>query len=184
MGVGPVWWGFLAAPAPRSTMSRMTSRALKPTSAREPAPRKPSLATVLWGTLITIGLTAALTFAVMFDPPSRKNTYLGPEDSAQAALVAGAIALVTLLISLLAVRITSAEGARVGEVCVITMSVVVTGIGVYRAIVGTGDSRGFTASDLSWWLPMEAAIVLLLLGLAIRCDRRRRSGPPAVMRRR
>ncbi|MBO9704038.1 MAG: hypothetical protein J7474_00785 [Arthrobacter sp.] len=162
----------------------MTSPAPKPTSAREPAPRKPSLATVLWGTMLTIGLTAALTFAVMFDPPSRKNTYLDPESGAQVALVAGVIALATLLISLLTVQIASIEGSRVGEVCVITVSIVVAGIGVYRAIVGTGDSRGFTASDLSWWLPMEAAIVLLLLGLAIRCDRRRRSGPPAVKRRR
>ncbi|MEZ2372182.1 hypothetical protein [Arthrobacter sp. RCC_34] len=162
----------------------MKSRDPKPESAREPAPRKPSLGSVVWGTLLTIGLTAALTFAVMFDPPSRKNTYLGPEESAQGALVAGIIAIAALLISLLAVQIASVEGSRVGEVCVITVSVFVVGIGVYRAIVGTGDGRGFTASDLSWWLPMEAAIVVLLLGLAIRCDRRRRSGSLAVKRRR
>lgn len=138
---------------------------------------------MVWGTLLTIGLTAALTFAVMFGPPSRKNTYSAPELSAQAALVAGTVALVVLLISLLTVQITSTEGSRVGEVCVITVSVFVAGIGAYRAIIGTGDSRGFTPSDLSWWLPMEAVIVLLLLGLAIRCDRRRRSGTPVVKRR-
>ncbi|MDQ0707963.1 hypothetical protein QFZ52_000615 [Arthrobacter woluwensis] len=162
----------------------MTSRAPKPTSAREPAPRKPSLGSVVWGTLLTIGLTAALTFAVTFDPPSRKNTYIDPETSAQVALVAGVIALAALLISLLAVQIASIEGSRVGEVCVITVSVFVVGIGVYRATVGTGDSRGFTASDLSWWLTIEAVIVLLMLGLVIRCDRRRRSGTPVAKRRR
>ncbi len=165
-------------------MSRMTSRAPKPTSARESAPRKPGVGSLVWGTLLTIGLTAALTFAVMFDPPSRKNAYSAPELSAQVAQVAGVIALAALLISLLTVQITSTEGSRVGEVCVITVSLFVAGIGVYRAIVGTGDSRGLTASDLSWWLPMEAVIVVLLLGLAIRSDRRRRSGTPAVRRRR
>lgn len=44
-------------------------------------------------------------------------------------------------------------------------------------VVGTGDNRGFTARDLSRWLPMEALTMILLVVLAARCNLvRRRSG--------
>jgi len=165
-------------------MNRVKSRAPKTKTASAPAAQKPTPATVFWGWLLTVGLTAALTFAVLFDPPSRKNTYLKAEDSAPVALVAGVVAIALLLVALLMVQAVSSSGARVGEVCVITVSLFVTAIGIYRALVGTGDSRGFTAGDLSWWLPMEAVIVLLLIGLAVRSDRRRRAAGPGAKRRR
>jgi len=156
-------------------MNRVNSRAPKTKTARALDAPKPTLVTVFWGSLLTIGLTAALTFAVLFDPPSRKNAHLSGEESAPVALVAGIIGISLLLLVVFTVQLVSAEAARVGEVCMITVSLFVGAIGVYRAIVGTGDGRGFTAGDLSWWLPMEAVTVLLLIALAIRCDRRRRA---------
>lgn len=127
----------------------------------------------VWGTLLGLGLTAALTAAVMLGPPGRKNAYMNAEHAMSTAVVAGAIAVPVLLITLL-LKVPDAQSARIGAVTSLLVGLLCASLLLTRFLLGTGDDRGFTPEDLAIWLPMTAVIALLIAGIAIRSDLVRR----------
>jgi len=128
---------------------------------------------ILWGTLLGLGLTAALTSAVMLGPADRKNAFTDPELAMSTAVVAGVIAIPVLLVALL-LRVPDARSARIGETSAVMVGLLCAALLVTRLLLGTGDDRGFTPDDLAIWLPMTAVTTLLIAGVAIRSDRVRR----------
>lgn len=134
----------------------------------------------LWGWLLGIGLTAALTAAVMLGPPGRKNAYMDPELAMSTALIAGAVAIPVLLIAFL-LRVPDVQSARVGETSSVLVGLLCVAMLAIRLVLGTGDDRWFTAEDLAIWLPMTAVIALLIAGVTIRSDLvRRRDAAPST----
>lgn len=125
------------------------------------------------GTLLGIGLTAALTSAVMLGPSDRKNAFTDPELAVSTAFVAGVIAIPVLLVVLL-LRVPDVRSARIGEASSALVGLLCVAMLAIRLVLGTGDDRGFTPEDLAIWLPMTTAITLLIAGVAIRSDRVRR----------
>lgn len=130
---------------------------------------------VLWATLLTIGLTAALTAAVMLGPAGRKNTFVSADLAVSVAIPAAAVAIAVLLIALL-LRVPDARNAAGAETMVILVGVPVLGILVFRVITGVSDERGFASETLLWWIPAMVVISLLLIGIAVRSDGARREG--------
>lgn len=61
------------------------------------------------------------------------------------------------------------------------VALIAAGILVYRLVVGVDDRRGFATTDLRWWIPWTAGILLLLIIVALRGEfaRRRGTGAPA-----
>ena len=144
-----------------------------------PAPGVPRMACstgyrAVWGVLLGVGLTAALVTAVMFGPSDRKNAFLDPGVAVAVALVAGIVAIPFLLVVLL-LRTPDAQSARAAETLAILVGLVCAGLLVFRLVAGVDDGRGLSSADLSWWAPMTAVVVLLLIGIAIRSDVVRRS---------
>ncbi|MFK0402258.1 hypothetical protein ACIQTT_08020 [Microbacterium sp. NPDC090225] len=127
----------------------------------------------VWGTLLGLGLTAALTSAVMLGPSDRRNAFMNPELAMSTAVIAGAIAIPVLLITLL-LKVPDVRSARIGETFSVLVGLLCVAMLVVRLILGTGDDRGFTPDDLAIWLPMTAVIALLIAGVAIRSDLVRR----------
>jgi hypothetical protein len=127
----------------------------------------------VWGTLLGLGLTAALTSAVMLGPSDRRNAFTDPELAVSTAVVAGVIAIPVLLVALL-LRVPDVRSARIGETSAVMVGLLCAALLVTRLLLGTGDDRGFTPEDLAIWLPMTAATTLLIAGVAIRSDRVRR----------
>lgn len=127
----------------------------------------------VWGTLLGIGLTAALTSAVMLGPSDRKNAFTDPELAVSTAFVAGVIAIPVLLVVLL-LRVPDVRSARIGEASSALVGLLCVAMLAIRLVLGTGDDRGFTPDDLAIWLPMTAVIALLIAGVAIRGDLVRR----------
>lgn len=158
----------------RSAVSAMSAQ--QPASATPPVLRETGSALrAVWGTLLGIGLTAALVSAVMFGPSDRKNAFLNPELAGTVALVAGAIAVPALMIVLL-LRVPDHQSARVGETLSVLVGLVCVGMLVFRLAAGSADERGFSSEAIAWWVPMTAVIELLIIGLAVRSDGVRR-GP-------
>ncbi|MBO1741459.1 hypothetical protein [Leifsonia sp. TF02-11] len=131
---------------------------------------------VIWAALVTTGLLAALLLVIEFGPTDRKNAFSDPQLSATIALVAGAVAGMVLLIVAL-VPIPDARSGVVGGLSAALIALIAAGILIYRLIVGTGDRRGFSAEDLRWWIPLVAAILVLLVVVAVRGGLARRRGP-------
>ncbi|MFD6176314.1 MULTISPECIES: hypothetical protein [unclassified Isoptericola] len=154
----------------------------EPSPAERSARRRSTAYRAVWGTVLGVGLLAVLVLAPMFAPPGRKNAFIQPEDAASLALVAAWVAVPALLVGL-ALRVPDREAAVVGETFAVTVGGLAAALLIYRAAVGTGDGRGFTAADLAWWVPATAAAVALAAGIALRCDRARRRGPAAPPRR-
>lgn len=138
---------------------------------------------VLWATMLGFGLVAAMTSAVLFGAPDRKNSFIDPRGAFTLACVAGVLALATLLVVLL-LRVPDRESARVGETCAVLVLALCLWMLGYRLAVGHEDSRGFTAADLAVWMPMTSASVLLIGGIVLRCDPIRRRGRDAPGRAR
>lgn len=129
---------------------------------------------VVWGALLTLGLIAALTAAVMLGPAGRKNAFLSADLAAAVSLPAVIVAIAALLLALV-IRPPDGGSARTGETMAVLVGIPVFGILVFRLIAGVGDGRGFSAATLAWWVPASAVVVLLLIGIVVRCDGVRRS---------
>jgi len=165
---------MLAASAHRGTGSAA------PASSARPASRG---FTALWGTLVCIGIVAALVLAVMFAAPDRKNAFADPALSASIGAIAAVIAIPALLIAVL-LRVPGRESARVGETSAVLVGIIVLWSLGYRLTAGVSDDRGFVAADLSWWIPAAGVTALLLAGVVWRCDPVRRSGSSRAPSRR
>lgn len=133
------------------------------------------LRSAIWGALLGSGLVAALTAAVMLGPPGRKNAY-SSADLAMAVAVPAATIAIPLLLLVLFLPVPRGEAARYGTVTTVTVAVVVAGILVFRFLVGTGDSRGFSPEQVAAWLRLTAVILLVLVALSWRLDVARRRG--------
>ncbi|WP_146008176.1 hypothetical protein [Microbacterium aurantiacum] len=129
---------------------------------------------VLWATLLAVGLTAALTAAVMLGPAGRKNTFVSADLAVAVAIPAAAVAIAILLVALL-LRVPDARKAAGAETMAVLVGVPVLGILVFRVVAGVSDERGFASETLLWWIPAMVVITLLLLGIAVRNDVVRRS---------
>ena len=130
---------------------------------------------VLWSALLVIGLTAALTTAVMLGPPGRRNAFVSADLAVAVAIPAAATAVAVLFIALL-LRAPDARTARGAETIAIVVGVPVVGILVLRAVVGVSDERGFASGTLRWWIPAMVVVALVLFGITVRSDRVRRAG--------
>ena len=98
---------------------------------------------------------------------------MNPELAMSTAVIAGAIAIPVLLITLL-LKVPDVRSARIGETFSVLVGLLCVAMLVVRLLLGTGDDRGFTPDDLAIWLPMTAVIALLIAGVAIRSDLVRR----------
>lgn len=155
-------------------IAALASRAARPTP---PAPARGSrLLVVAWGTVLAVGLTAALVFAVMMDAPHRKNRFIEPETSIQLAMTVAPVAVILLAIVALA-RVPKAADAAIAETGSVLVLLVVLWVIGYRQVAGVDDSRDFAAADLAAWMPVAAVIAALLLAIVVRCDARRRRTP-------
>ncbi|KJL29500.1 hypothetical protein RS83_01517 [Microbacterium oxydans] len=128
----------------------------------------------VWGTLLGLGLAAALTSAVMLGPADRRNAFTEPGLALSVAFVAGLVAIPAVLVVLL-LRVPDAKSARTGETLTVLVGLICVGMFVYRLVVGTDDDRGFESQGLAIWIPMTAVSLLLLVGVAIRTDLVRRA---------
>ncbi|GAB3618689.1 hypothetical protein GCM10027416_32460 [Okibacterium endophyticum] len=122
-----------------------------------------------WGALLGIGLTAAMTAAVMFGPAGRRNTYISAELAFAVATPAAIIAAV-LLVALLLLPVPRGQAARYGTVCTVIVAIVVAVMLAFRIFAGESDSRGFTLEQVALWTPVTSAIFLLLLLVSLRFD--------------
>lgn len=132
----------------------------------------------LWSVLLGVGLVAAVAAASMLGPADRKNQYTAAGSALAVAQVAGAVALLVLLL-VLVLRVPEPSVARVGEGSAVVVGILCAAMLMYRLVAGTSDGRGFTAPDLATWVPMMAVIVLLMVGIVLRCDPVRRRGASA-----
>lgn len=137
---------------------------------------------VVWSSLVAAGLLAALVLAVEFGPADRKNAFSDPRLSVGIALVAAAAAGLLLLVAAL-LPVPDARSGAVGGLSAALIAVITGGILLYRLVVGVGDRRGLPAEALRWWIPVTAAILVLLIIVALRGEFARRRGraltPPA-----
>lgn len=130
---------------------------------------------VVWGVLLGIGIAAAGVAAVMLGPADRKNQYQNADTALTVAFIAGAVAVVVLLV-VAVLRVPDPSSARAGEAITVVVAVLGLALVVYRGIAGSNDDRGFTSGDLAVWMPMMVVILLLCVVVALRCDPVRRRG--------
>ncbi|MFE6736620.1 hypothetical protein [Microbacterium sp. NPDC057650] len=137
---------------------------------------------VIWGILLGIGLAGAVAAASMLGPPDRKNRYTDVDSAFVVAVVGAAVALLFLLVVLL-LRVPDPRAAEGAEMVAVVTGILCVVILAFRLVAGTGDGRGFGTDDLAIWIPMMTGIVLLLGGIALRCDPvRRQARPPHPVR--
>lgn len=136
---------------------------------------------VVWWVLLSVGLAAGLTAAVMFGPAGHKEQGISADTAASVALVCFWIALPALLLAL-AIRVPDPDNARYGETITGLVALVVAATLVYRLAVGPSPDHDFTSDQLRWWGLASAAQLVVLLGIVWRCDpvRRRAATLPAA----
>lgn len=135
--------------------------------------------TVAWGILLASGLVAALMAAVALGPPGRRNAFISADEAMAVAVPAVAIAI-PLLFVVLFLPVPRGEAARYGTVTTVTVAVMVAGLLVFRLLVGTDDSRGFSAEQVGLWLRLTPVVFVALVGLVWRLNglrRKRRHDP-------
>lgn len=110
-----------------------------------------------------------LVSAAMLGPAGRKYALLEPGLVPTVALVAGAIALLALLLALV-LRPPDRESARIGETVSVLVGVFCAAILVHRLLVGANDDRGYTPGALGPSLTTTGVAVPLVSGIAIRAD--------------
>ncbi|KAB1656028.1 hypothetical protein F8O01_11385 [Pseudoclavibacter chungangensis] len=110
-----------------------------------------------------------LVSAAMHGPAGRKYALLEPGLVPTVALVAGAIALLALLLALV-LRPPDRESARIGETVSVLVGVFCAAILVHRLLVGANDDRGYTPGALGPSLTTTGVAVPLVSGIAIRAD--------------
>lgn len=159
----------------------IASSAWRPAPQPQPAERRTVRLTrayrAVWGTVLGAGLLAALVLVLQFDAEHRKNRFVSAEQAVTLAQIAAPIALVALGIGLL-LRVPGVVDAEVVEVLASLVGLLALGMLVFRFGVGAGDGRGFTEDDVAWWIPVSALVLLLLIGIVVRCDVARRRANP------
>lgn len=140
-----------------------------------------SLWRAAWGVLLSTGLVAALTGAVMFGPADRKNAFISAEQAVAVGLPAAQIGIVLVAV-LLFLPVPTWPAARYGSVCTMLVGLVVAGLFVVRIVTGAADERGFTPGQVATWVPAIALMAALLAVLAWRLNalHRRAAGPGVV----
>ncbi|MFD0559044.1 hypothetical protein FB566_5002 [Stackebrandtia endophytica] len=134
---------------------------------------------VVWGILLTSGLVAASMAAVALGPPGRRNASTSADQAMAVAVPAAAIAIPLLLVVLF-LPVPRGKAARYGTVATVPVAVMVAGLLVFRLLVGTEDSRGFSAEQVGLWLRLTLVVfvTLVVLGWRLNRLRRRRSDDP------
>ncbi|WP_458107912.1 hypothetical protein M1D51_20945 [Arthrobacter sp. R3-55] len=134
--------------------------------------RKRILWQATWGFLLSAGLSAALTAAVMFGPADRKSTYITAEQAASVASPAAVIGIVLLAVALF-LPVPARPAARYGTVCTLIVGLFVIGLVTFRAVTGVADDRGFDSGQVAPWLIKMSLTLALLALLAWRLNRKR-----------
>lgn len=134
--------------------------------------RKRILWQATWGFLLSAGLSAALTAAVMFGPSDRKSTYITAEQAASVASPAAVIGIVLLAVALF-LPVPARPAARYGTVCTLIVGLFVVGLVTFRAVTGVADDRGFDTGQVAPWLIKMTLTLALLALLAWRLNRKR-----------
>jgi hypothetical protein len=94
----------------------------------------------------------------MLGPSDRKNAFMDPGIAIMVAVVAGAVAIPFLLVTLV-LRLPDHQSARTAEVLSVLVGLVCAGLLVFRLFAGAGDGRGFSSVDVATWSLMAALAV-------------------------